>query len=117
MNVTVEVRGLELFGYHGVNDDERRDGQRFLFDLWFDVPADAAHSDRIDDAVDYRAVVDVVRSVSEERAFQLLEALAAAVADGIAEAFPVTRVVVRVRKPDVRLDLPVEHTAATVRRT
>ncbi len=114
--ITREVIGLELHGYHGVNEDERRDGQRFLFDLWLDVPDGSAEHDRIEDAVDYREVVECVREVSDGRKFQLLEALSAAVADAVLARFPVERVRVRVRKPDVRLDAPVEHTAATSER-
>ena len=113
MSVTVEVHGLEVFGHHGVGEDERRDGQRFLYDVDFDV-ADSVLSDRIDDAVDYRDVIGIVERVSGKRSFRLLEALAAAVADAIAAELPIERVRVRVRKPDVQL--PVEHTAATVER-
>ena len=111
---TIELAGLEVFGYHGVNEDERRDGQRFLYDLELEV-GEAGSSDRIEDAVDYREVAACVREVSESRAFHLLEALAAAVADALLERFPVARVRVRVCKPDVRL--PVEHAAATVERS
>jgi len=111
---TIELAGLEVFGYHGVSEDERRDGQQFLYDLELEV-GEAGSSDRIEDAVDYREVAACVRQVSERRAFHLLEALAAAVADALLERFPVARVRVRVRKPDVRL--PVEHAAATVERS
>ena len=111
---TIELAGLEVFGYHGANEDERRDGQRFLYDLELEV-GEVGSSDRIEDAVDYREVAACVREVSEGRAFHLLEALAAAVADALLDRFPVTRVRVRVRKPDVRL--PVEHAAATVERS
>jgi 7,8-dihydroneopterin aldolase/epimerase/oxygenase len=113
---TVEVIGLELHGFHGVNEDERRDGQRFVFDLWLEVPSAAAGSDRIEDAVDYRAVVACVREVSDGRKFQLLEALSAAIADAVLVRFPVERVKVRVRKPDVQLGVPVEFAAATAER-
>ena len=113
MSVTVEVQGLEVFGHHGVGEDERRDGQRFLFDVDYDV-GEGVFSDRIEDAVDYRDVVAVVERVSGERQCRLLEALAAAAADAIAAELPVERVRVRVRKPDARL--PVEHTAAIVER-
>ena len=111
---TIELAGLEIFGYHGVNEDERRDGQRLLYDLELEV-GEAGSSDRIEDAVDYRDVAACAREVSESRAFHLLEALAAAVAEALLERFPVARVRVRVRKPDVRL--PVEHAAATVERS
>jgi dihydroneopterin aldolase len=116
MTVTVELRGLELHGRHGVLEDERREGQRFLVDLWLDVPDEAAASDRIEDAVDYRDVVALVREVSDARDFRLLEALAAAVAEAVLARFAVERVRVRVRKPDVRLAAPVEFAAVSVER-
>ncbi len=114
--IAVELIGLELYGFHGVLEEERRDGQRFLFDLWLDVPDISARTDRIEDAVDYRDVVACVRGVSDGRKFQLLEALSAAVADAVLARFPVERVRVRVRKPEVQLGVPVEHAAATAER-
>lgn len=113
--ITVELHALTLHGYHGVLPDEKRDGQTFLFDLDFDVD-DASLSDRIEDAVDYREVASTVREVSDGRRFDLVEALAAAVADAVLERFPVQRVRVRVRKPEVTLDPQVAWTGATVER-
>jgi dihydroneopterin aldolase len=112
----IEVHGFELFAHHGVGEEERERGQRFLFDL--DLVADeaGARTDALSDTVDYRDVVACVRAVSDGRRFALLEALAAAVADALLARFALRRVRVRVRKPDVRLDAPVEHTAATVER-
>jgi dihydroneopterin aldolase len=114
--IVVEVTGLELHGHHGASEREQERGQAFLFDLRLEV-SDAALSDRIEDAVDYREVVRCVEAVSDGRRFALLEALAAAVADAILERFRVDRVRVRVRKPEVRpAGLSVEWTAATVER-
>jgi dihydroneopterin aldolase len=110
------VRGLELFGHHGVTDEERERGQRFLFDLELTADDAGSRTDALADTVDYRDVVACVRTVSDGRRFALLEALAASVADALLERFPLARTRVRVRKPDVRLDAPVEHTAATVER-
>lgn len=116
MTVVVEVEGLELFGRHGVEPEERERGQTFLFDLRLDV-GDEALADDLAAAVDYVEVVECVRAVSDRRPFNLLEALAAAVADAIAARFPVERVRVRVRKQEVRpAGLPVAWTAATVER-
>ena len=116
MTATIELRGLELRGHHGVDEDERRRGQRFLFDVSLDVPGDAGRTDRIEDAVDYREVVAVVREISDARQFHLLEALAATVADALLERFPLDAVRVRVRKPDVELAVPADYAAVTVAR-
>ena len=115
MTLAIELRGLELWGYHGVLEEERRDGQRFLVDVEIE-PRDtaAATSDAIEDAVDYRRVVAVVQEVSDGTAFHLLEALATAIAEELLRRLPVVRARVSVRKPDVRLALPVEHAAVVV---
>jgi 7,8-dihydroneopterin aldolase/epimerase/oxygenase len=112
----VELRGLEVFGRHGVGEEERRRGQRFVYDIELEVGERGA-SDLIEDAVDYREVAAAVREVSETRQFHLLEALAPAIADAIVARFPVERVRVRVRKPEVRpAGLDVEFAAVTVER-
>ncbi len=116
--MTIELAGLELFGYHGVLSEEREHGQRFLVDLWLELSDSAsARTDLIEDAVDYRAVVASVREVSDGRAYHLLEAFASAVTDALLERFPLARARVRVRKPDVVLDLPVDHAAVEVERS
>jgi len=113
---TIELVGLELHGYHGVNEDERRDGQPFVFDVWLEVPDGTGASDRIEDTVDYREVAALVREVSDGRKFQLLEALAATLAETLLARFPADAARVRVSKPQVKLDPPVEHSAVTVER-
>jgi len=112
--VIVELDSLEIFGRHGVLEEERREGQLFLYDVRLEVSEEAL-SDRIEDAVDYRLVADCVREVSESKEFNLLEALAAAVADAVLARFEVERVRVRVRKPHPA-GVPAAYSAATVER-
>ena len=99
--ITVEVRDLRLFGRHGVREEERERGQEFFFDVELDV-GERGTSDRLDDAVDYVAVARAVQEVSDARQYNLLEALATAVADELERRFSPERVRVRVRKPEIR---------------
>ena len=99
--ITVELEGLRLFGRHGVHAHEKEHGQDFVFDVELDV-GERGSSDRLDDAVDYRDVAAVVRVGSDERSYELLEALATAVARELLERFQAERVRVRVAKPAVR---------------
>jgi len=115
--MTIELHGIALHAFHGVLDAERRDGQRFLVDVELDLESEApALTDSIDDAVDYREVVARIREISDARTYQLLEALVATLADALLHEFPVAAVRVRVRKPDVVLDPPVEFAAVSVER-
>jgi dihydroneopterin aldolase len=114
--ILIEVHGLELRGYHGALEDEQRTGQRFVFDVELVAHDAGVRSDQLADTVDYTAVVARIEAINGERRFNLIEALAAAVADDLLDRFPVARVKVRVRKPEVRLAAPADYTAATVER-
>lgn len=52
MTDRILIRGLRLFGYHGVNPEEKIQGQRFEIDadLYVNL-AKACHSDRVEDTV------------------------------------------------------------------
>jgi 7,8-dihydroneopterin aldolase/epimerase/oxygenase len=114
--IAVELEALEVFGHHGVTDEERERGQTFLYDVRLEV-GDSALSDRLQDTADYVEVAELVQEISNGHRFNLLEALAGAVADAVAERFSVERVRVRVRKCEVEPGgLSVAWTAATVER-
>lgn len=99
--ITIEVKDLRLFGRHGVHAHEKENGQEFVFDVVLDV-GERGGSDRLEDAVDYRAVLDLVQQVNAARSYDLLEALATAVADALHERFRPQAVRVRVAKPAVK---------------
>jgi dihydroneopterin aldolase len=98
--IAVQLHGLRVFGRHGVHAHEREQGQDFLFDVELEV-GERGVSDRLEDAVDYGAVARTVREVSDQQPYNLLEALATAVADELLRRFDAERVVVRVTKPAV----------------
>jgi dihydroneopterin aldolase len=99
--VIVELRGLRVFGRHGVHPHERENGQDFLFDVDLEVGERGA-SDRFEDAVDYVAVARAVSEISSAHTYSLIEALAVAVADELRARFGVERAWVRVTKPAVK---------------
>jgi len=115
--IRVELHSLEVYGYHGVEEHERRDGQPFLYDIELEI-GDEPISDRLSSTVDYCAVAEVVRRVSDERPLQLLESLAARVADALLADFAAADVVrVRACKPNVHIEgFSLDYSAAAVER-
>jgi dihydroneopterin aldolase len=113
VTLLVELNGLEVFGRHGLLPEERT-GQTFLYDIELET-SESALSDRIEDAVDYREIAELVRVVSDGKRFDLLEPLAAAIADILLARFDAVRVKVRVRKPRP-YGIAAEWAAATVER-
>jgi dihydroneopterin aldolase len=107
----IELRGLRLSGIVGVLPHERVQAQplELDLDLHLDV-APAAASDDLTDTVDYGAVCNAVEAVVTTTQFQLLEALATAVADAVlAVDAQVHQVTIAVRK----LEPPTSQQLAT----
>ena len=115
--LTIDVRGLEVHAYHGVHEHEREQGQRFLLDLAL-VPrsALACETDRLKDAVSYGDAARLATEVATNTRFDLIERLAAHVADTLLARLPLERATVTVHKPDAPLGLAFEDVAVTVSR-
>ena len=96
----IVIRELSARCIIGVNPEERRDKQEVLVTLTLGVELSrAGRSDRLEDAVDYRAVKKRVLALIERSGFQLLEALAEAIAAACLEVPGVDEVAVSLDKP------------------
>lgn len=115
---TIIIKGLEVFAYHGVNPEEKRDGQRFVLDITLTADLSRAeYSDDLNDTVNYAAVRKTVTRLMCDNTFDLIERAAACVADGImAEHERVQGVDIMLKKPDAPMSAKFEYVAVTVSR-
>ena len=101
---TIQIDSLEVQAYVGVPDEERRTKQRILIDVELRLCLkEAGEGDRIEETIDYAAVVREIEKMVEVREFQLVEALTESISSLILERFRVDEVKVRVRKFSVPL--------------
>jgi dihydroneopterin aldolase len=96
----VTVEQLEMHAYHGWYAHEKEFGQPFMIDIEFDVDIGReAASDQLQDALDYVGIVRCVRKLFVDAHYKLVEAAAAALAQGLLSEFPrVEAVHLRIRK-------------------
>lgn len=97
--------GMEFYGYHGLYPQEKSRGQKFLVDLILELDlAKAGQSDALEDTVDYAAVQKTVKELVEGERYNLIEALAARIADSLLNTFSrLQALTVRVEKPQAPL--------------
>jgi len=114
----IELRGLTVRGNHGVFDHERRDGQDFVVDItvWLDLAA-AAASDDLADTVDYGALAQRAADVVAGPPRNLIETVAAEIADGVMADDRLHAVEVVVHKPDAPIPLSFSDVAVVARRS
>lgn len=115
----IKIKGLKLFAYHGVNPEEKEDGQNFVFDIDLYVNINkACASDDVNDTVSYAKVIKTVRRVFTETKYDLLEKCAQVVSDAIFEEHPdVQKVEITLKKPEAPMKADFEYVAVNIVRT
>jgi 2-amino-4-hydroxy-6-hydroxymethyldihydropteridine diphosphokinase/dihydroneopterin aldolase len=115
--VTVIIRGLEVYGRHGVVDAEQELGQRFVVDLELELlRCQGVTSDALADTVDYAALAASVAAIVAGPPQRLLEHVAGRIADRALAEPLAHRVLVELRKPHVALAQTVRETAVRIER-
>ena len=115
---TIYIKGLEIFAYHGVNPEEKRDGQRFVLDIAMqtDLTTPCA-TDDLNTTVSYSAVIKTVRAVMTAEVNDLIERAAQRVADAVLETYPaVQSVTVTLKKPDAPMKAVFDYVAVEITR-
>ncbi len=94
------IQGIQFYGHHGVNAEERKLGQLFQADV--ELRLDLREAGRHDDlkaTVDYGKVSATVMEVGTQDPCKLLERLAERIAAVLLERFRIEQVTVRITKP------------------
>ncbi|MEY4900078.1 MAG: Dihydroneopterin aldolase [Actinomycetota bacterium] len=112
----ITITGITGFGFHGVLEHERRDGQTFSVDLEVITNFDSAvTSDDVRDTVNYAELADIVHAAIVGEPVNLIEKLANQIATDCLDISGVTTVTVTVHKPQA--PIPVPFTNVSVSRT
>ena len=102
------LNGIQFYGFHGCNDFEKKLGQKFRVDLEVEVSLEtASRSDDLSDTISYSHLFRTVKSVMEGPSRNLLERVAADIADKVINEFSVDSVNIRLMKmsPPIRKGL------------
>ncbi|MTE22944.1 dihydroneopterin aldolase [Microbacterium sp. ZXX196] len=114
---TIDLRGLTVFGHHGVFAHERRDGQDFTIDLRLALDTrPAAASDDVADTVHYGELAERVAAIVAGEPVDLIETLAHRIADEVLADVRVARVAVTVHKPHAPIAVAFSDVSVTVHR-
>jgi 7,8-dihydroneopterin aldolase/epimerase/oxygenase len=118
MTDRIALRGLKVRGFHGVLEQERRDGQDFGIDAILEVDiSDAAATDDLTRTVDYSEVAQAIAAIVAGEPLDLIETLAERLAAVCLEQSLVSAVEITVHKPHAPIALPFDDVTVTIRRT
>ena len=117
MSDRIILDAMVLHGTHGVYEEEQQHPQAFEVDVELFLNLQPAGlSDDLTQTIDYGLVFETCRQIVESTRFNLVEALAEAIAHELLAGFPADEVLIRIRKPQVKLGGPLRAAGVEIRR-
>jgi dihydroneopterin aldolase len=108
---------MVFHGTHGVYEEEQQTPQPFEVDVELVLNLQPAGlSDDLGRTIDYSRVFDTCRQIVESTRFNLIEALAEAIAQEILAGFAADEVTIRIRKPKVQMGGNLRSAGVEIRR-
>lgn len=118
MSDLITLNRIHGFGFHGLFECERKNGQDFFVDLILSVDlAPASISDSIEDTVNYGLITDLVVEEITTNPVNLIETLAGRIARRVLnEHSKVKSVTVTVHKPQAPVGAKLQDISVSVNR-
>lgn len=110
------IKGLKIYAFHGVNKEEKAQGQNFIVDavLYVDL-SKAGNTDKVSDTVSYAKVTKTIIKTVNEKSYDLLEKMATRIIQQIFDEFlSVKKVDVTVKKPEAPINADFDYMAVNI---
>ena len=118
MPLTIQVEGINVYGTHGVYDQEKMNGQNFRIDLLIELKENILNfenykSESFENTINYENLVDEVINVSDNNSFDLIETFAYEILNSLRKYNNILNATVTIHKPNSPLKELVEDISVT----
>mgnify|MGYP005711884759 FL=1 len=118
MPLTIQVEGINVYGTHGVYEQEKKKGQEFRIDLQIELRENILNfenykSESFDNSVNYENLVNEVINVSDSNSFDLIETFAYEILNSLRKYNNISKATVTIHKPNSPLKELVEDISVT----
>jgi dihydroneopterin aldolase len=118
MPLTIQVEGINVYGTHGVYEQEKKKGQEFRIDLQIELRENILNfenykSESFDNSVNYENLVNEVINVSDNNSFDLIETFAYEILNSLKKYNNISKATVTIHKPNSPLKELVEDISVT----
>lgn len=114
----IRIKNLNIYGYHGVNSQEKDMGQMFILsvDVYFNLRK-AGLSDNLNDTVSYAELCDEIEKEFNKNKYDLIEKAAEELANYILTKYEtIKKVNIEIKKPWAPIGKPLEYASVEIKR-
>ncbi len=115
---TISITDLEIFAYHGVLEEEKKLGQKFLISLQLSLCVrKAGVNDELGSTVNYADICNLVSDIFGAKSYDLIESCAEVIADAILLKYQMVKeIVVEIKKPWAPIGCIVNYVSVKIKR-
>ena len=118
MPLTIQVKGINVFGTHGVYEQEKKKGQEFRIDLEIELRENILNfenykSESFNNSVNYENLVNEVINLSNNNSYDLIETFAYDILESFRKYRNISKTTVTVHKPNSPLKDLVKNISVT----
>lgn len=115
----IELKGMQFYGHHGLFQEEKKLGQKFVIDVTLHAALQVAgKSDDMDNAIDYGKVYEEVRNIVTGPPRNLIESVGEHIATSLLHKFSkVQKIEVSVKKPEAPIPGILDYAAVHLERS
>ena len=112
------INDLKIFAFHGVNPEEKQDGQNFILDIVAEADLSVpCKTDNVDDTVSYSKMIKTIIPAFTAEKYDLIEKAAQVVADTLLDNFSmIENVEITLKKPEAPMKCDFGFVAVRIRR-
>ena len=103
-----KIRNIKIFGYHGIYDDEIKNGQDFFISISYELKYDNSNLN-IDGIVDYSSIINHTKSIFISRRYNLMENLTKDIYDYIMKKYDLKELIVEIKKKNPKVKCQVQY--------
>ena len=111
----IKINQIQLFGYHGLYEEEKENGQNFIISLSIDIDY-TDKNDKIKNTVDYTKIINEVKDIFNEKRYNLIESLAVVISDNLMKNKKIKSLDISIKKESPPIDAKLNSVEVNLRK-
>ena len=92
------LKNIKLFGYHGLYENEKNDGQHFILNIFYEVTYYTKSEDQFKKVIDYSDILSFIKKVFNAKRYSYMEVLVSEIARITKSEYSLDQIKVKITK-------------------
>ena len=111
----IKINEIQLFGYHGLYEEEKENGQNFIISICIDINY-IDKNDKIENTIDFTKILNEVKETFNQKRYNLIESLAVAISDNLMRDKKINFLDISIKKESPPIDAKLNSVEVNLRK-